>query len=98
MNDDDIKLLSMLLRYSQRRMVVFLGLVQAHFIGDADVARAAVERLAHQGLVYMQGVTVRLSLPGFAHAVRLSASEGASRRASVHPLGKRAQTVGSRAA
>ncbi len=91
--NDDIKLLSMLLRYSQRRMVVSIGLIQAHFVGDPVVARLVIDRLERQGLVYVDGVTVRLTLPGFARAVALAA-----RPASIHRLGKRLHAPGSRAA
>jgi hypothetical protein len=91
--NDDIKLLSMLYRYSQRRMVVSLGLVQAHFIGDAALTRTVVDRLEQRGLVYVDGVTVRLTLPGFARAVSASAPV-----ASVHRLRKRPAAPRSRAA
>ena len=89
----DVTLLSMLLRYSQRRMVVSLGLIQAHLVGDAQLAQEVVDRLTQKGLVYRDGVTVRLTLPGFAHAVGLAA-----RRASVHPIGKRPPSARSRTA
>jgi hypothetical protein len=71
--NDDIKLLLLLLRYSQRRMVVSLGLVQAHLVGDALATRTAIQRLEARGLIYLDGVTVRLSMLGFAMAVRLAA-------------------------
>ncbi len=67
--NDDLRLLSMLLSYSQRRMVVSLGLLQAHFVGDARAARDVVARLSKRGLVYVEGPAVRLTLPGFAYAV-----------------------------
>jgi hypothetical protein len=91
--NDDIKLLSMLLRYAQRRMVAVEAQVQAHLGGDLTVARAALARLERQGLVYVEGAAVRLTLPGFAHAV-----SAAQVPASVHRLGRRAQPVRSRAA
>jgi hypothetical protein len=50
-------------------MVVSIGLLQAHFVGDASAARAAVARLCRRGLVYVEGPAVRLTLPGFAQAV-----------------------------
>ena len=89
----DMKLLSMLLRYSQRRMVVSFGLVQAHLLGDARAARQAVRRLEREGLVYVDGVTVRLTLPGFAFAV-----SGASRPLAAAETAPRAAQVRSRAA
>ncbi len=95
--NDDIRLLSMLLRYSQRRMVVSLGLLQAHFVGDATSARQVVARLSRLGLVYVEGPAVRLTLPGFACAVA-----GASVPASATPLplpaAPRASRADSRAA
>jgi putative Ca2+/H+ antiporter (TMEM165/GDT1 family) len=91
--NDDIQLLSMLLRYSQRRMVVSLGLVQAHFVADAVASRAVIARLQRQRLVYVEGATVRLTLPGFAQAIACS-----SHPASVQRLGKPPQPSRSRAA
>jgi hypothetical protein len=91
--NDDMKLLSMLLLYSQRRMVVSLGLLQAHSFGDAKVARAVVARLSRRGLVYVEGPTVRLTLLGFASAVA-----HASISSSVQASGKQSGSQGSRAA
>jgi hypothetical protein len=91
--NDDIKLLSMLLRYSERRMVVSLGLLQAHWVGDATAARAVVARLARRGLLYIEGPTVRLTLPGFALAVSEAAHPVEVRR-----LHERRQSLRSRAA
>lgn len=93
--NDDLRLLSMLLRYSQRRMVVSLGLLQAHFVGDAVAARAVISRLSRLGLLYVEGPAVRLTLAGFAVA-----SSHAPAPASVHPVHPAAkqQAVGRSAA
>jgi hypothetical protein len=91
--NDDIKILSMLLQYSQRRMVAVFGQLQAQLRGDAEAVQAAVSWLERQGLVYVEAPTVRLTLPGFAHAV-----SAASKPASVHRLGRRVHALRSRAA
>jgi hypothetical protein len=83
--NDDIKLLAMLLRYSQRHMVAVMGQVQSCLDGDAGIAQAVVARLESQGLVYAEGVTVRLTFAGFAHAVAASARP---KPASVRRLGR----------
>jgi len=85
----DIDLLALLLRYSRRRMVVSIGLVQAHLVGDPDATREAIDRLERDALLYVDGVTVRLTMAGFAAAVAASA-----RRASVHQIATRAAAEG----
>jgi hypothetical protein len=84
--NDDIKVLAMLLRYAQRRMVAVMGQVLSCLGDDAMVAHAIVGRLEAQGLVYSEGVTVRLTFPGFAHAVAAAAT---LKNATVHSLGRR---------
>ena len=83
--NDDIKVLAMLLRYAQRRMVAVMGMVQSCLDGEAATAHAVVARLAAKGLVYSEGVSVRLTFPGFAHAVAAAATV---KGASVHRLGR----------
>jgi hypothetical protein len=85
--NDDIKVLAMLFRYAQRRMVAVMGQVQSCLGDDALIANAIVARLEGQGLVYSEGVTVRLTLAGFAHAVAAAAT---MKTATVHSLGRRA--------
>ena len=93
--NDDIKLLAMLLRYSQRHMVAVLGQAQSTLGGPSEAAAAAVARLERHGLVYTDGVTLRLTLPGFARALAASA---VMKPASVHRLGRRTASGPSRAA
>ena len=91
--NNDSSLLALLFRYSQRRLVPGLSQVRAYFDNDDAAALATVSRLERRGLVYVQGLTVRLTLPGFAHAVA-----AASKPASVHRLGSVAHPLRSRAA
>ncbi len=92
--NDGMKLLSMLLGYAQRHMVVSLGLIQAHFVGDAAAARGVIAQLSRQGLVYVEGPSVRLTLLGFARAVAASRET----QGTVHDLGHRSRSPRSRAA
>jgi Mn-dependent DtxR family transcriptional regulator len=91
--NDDIKLLGMLLGYARRRMVAGTGQVAARLGHDADAARAAVARLEARGLVYVHGAAVRLTLPGFAHAVAGERAAGTVAR-----IGRPAHAIRSRAA
>jgi predicted transcriptional regulator len=93
--NDDIKVLAMLLRYSQRRMVSVIGQVESCLDGDAGTAQAVVTRLGEQGLVYVEGVSVRLTFPGFACAVAATAT---LKNATVHRLGRRRASSRSHAA
>jgi len=87
----DMKLLAMLLGYSQRRMVAVVGQVESCLGCDTEGARAALARLERHGLLYVEGVTVRLTLPGFAYASAMGtrATTGTTKGASVHRLGRR---------
>ena len=78
----DTQILSMLLRLAQRRMVAVLEQVYAH-VGNPEVVNETLAQMERAGLVFQDGPAVRLTLPGFAHAVALSAS---TPPASVHPL------------
>ena len=78
----DTQILSMLLRFAQRRMIAVLEQVYAH-VGDAQAVASTLASLERAGLLFQEGPAVRLTMPGFAHALALAAS---TRRASVHPL------------
>jgi hypothetical protein len=88
--NDDIRILSMLLRFSQRRMIAVPEQVYAH-VGNSEQVVSALTRLQREGLIYVEGPSIRLSLSGFARAVAWAPT------ASVHRLG-RARSDRSRAA
>jgi hypothetical protein len=82
--NDDIRILTMLLRFSQRHMVAVPEQVYAH-VGNTESVLASMSRLEQQGLIYLEGPSVRLTMAGLASAVAANAAPNAE-RASVHPL------------
>ncbi len=78
--NQDIYVVKLLFRYSERRMVASLGIIQAHLGGDAAAARASASRLSRDGLAYVEGATLRLTLAGLARAVSSPSVRAQTRR------------------
>jgi hypothetical protein len=82
--NDDIRILSMLLRFSQRRMVAVVEQVYAH-VGSGNAVRLALARLERQGLIYSEGPSLRLTMAGLATAVAVNAGTAATVHSIVPP-------------